>query len=141
MSIDRLDVGELVDGYAIGKAHNLAEWAHRKEQREFAALCHRLRIRRRVLAIRAEGGARLADLRAKQLAWEHEHRDREQQKTEARERRRKKHDAARPIVTCRECGATWPKPFRKGRVRRFCDGRCYNRFRYRKARDAGRRAC
>ncbi len=33
--IDRIDVGDLLDGFVMGKAVHMADWHHRREQAEF----------------------------------------------------------------------------------------------------------
>ena len=88
------------------KVVRLAEWAHRKEKREFAALLNKLRCRKRYGAIRTEGGPRLAAT-----------------KTASREgtRRLRARELARqiaawmhrpPVLTCASCGSTWcPVPW------------------------------
>ncbi len=104
--IDRIDVGDLLDGFAMGKAVHMADWHHRREQAEFRALCRRLVARN----WRAK-----PPVQAKLIV-------------KKRARRRAKLRAAAPVHTCRECGSQWCRApgFNGATPRTFCGRLCKN---------------
>lgn len=120
---DQLDISELTFGFAIGKAHNLSEWKHRKEKQEFARICNILGCIKRRNEYR-----QAADERWEQFCET-------RRKIDHNPERRKKHNARRnakrkkayqddPIATCVVCGATWIRPFVKGHVKKCCSDAC-----------------
>lgn len=112
----------------------LREWMFNRENRGFDTLVNRLRVRKWAIDVRAEGGERLAKLRARKRA--HVARKRAANVDLSRSKDRAKRAAAykrNPLVlTCVECGATWCKaPWARGVQPEFCGTACYQRARYR----------
>jgi hypothetical protein len=121
--IETLDIGELVEGYQIGKAHRLAEWSARREQREFARMCNVLGCIKRRNDDRAEGGER----------WKHycevrrriDRNPERRSKAAARKRaKKKKAYDAKPTTKCVVCEKSFARPFRKGWVPKTCSDDC-----------------
>lgn len=112
---DLFGTGEPIDGMLVGRAHNLAEWQHRKERQAFDALCNRLNVRRWRKRIYAEGGAALDRLRAKNREKANAYHERQREKRKGR------------VFTCGHCGATWcvvPRAPGACWVAKACSPRC-----------------
>jgi hypothetical protein len=109
-----IDHGDLKHGFAIGKAHKLAEWSFRKDEREFEKLCNRLRAAKWWREMKAEGGERWQRAVARYS------------KTNA-ERRGEKLAAfeARIVVhECPCCGERFLPAFQPGMPRKWCSRSC-----------------
>lgn len=112
---DRLDIGDLVEGYQIGRTQRIADWQFRKEKRDFAKLCRSLKHRRWRKAIHAEGGERQAKRNAANR----------RQKEKERARAHEAHRAAGAVTTCPSCGAAWCLlPGMHGRHLVWCSEEC-----------------
>lgn len=115
MPADRIEPDELVEGFMVGKAYRLAEWAHRKEQRAFAKLCAKLRNRKYFSAWYRElrkDPARLAKLNAR-LAEYNKTPKRRAQLNAAQAARRAKRRVRRICKRCNVTELQW-------RQKRFC---------------------
>jgi hypothetical protein len=109
-----IDHSDLKHGFAIGKAHKLAEWSFRKEEREFERLCNRLRAAKWWREMKAEGGERWR--RAVERYT----------KTNA-ERRGEKLAAFKARIVVRECpccGDRFLPAFQPGMPRKYCSRPC-----------------
>lgn len=111
-----LEHDDLAFGYAIGKAHALAEWQHRREKREFAKLCARFKFAKWYREVKAEGGDR----------WE---RLLERSRAQTREKNRKRDEAKaeafdRTPRQCPGCPAVFVPEFRAGPPRVYCTAAC-----------------
>lgn len=112
----------------------LREWMFNRENRGFAALVNRLRVRKWLAEVRAEGGARLERVRAsaRRYAAKKRAEDKAGACAAERARRQAKYKASPHVFTCTECGATWCKaPWIRGPQPTFCGTACYQRARYR----------
>jgi hypothetical protein len=117
-----------------GKQLRLTQWAEQRDDRVFAALVNRLRVRKWQKEVYAEGGARLERLRENARRWWRKQWAEKPEKWRAyhKARRRKAYTAAPIECACIECGATWCKvPWVRGVRPRFCGDRCYQRHQYR----------
>lgn len=115
-----LEHDDLAFGYAIGKAHAIAEWSHRREQRAFRKLCEKLRVAKWYREVKAEGGERWARVLATYR--------------KSCEQYRAKKRAAKlaklpKVRTCERpgCGTEFPVLFKAGQPRRFCSPSCAKR--------------
>jgi len=111
--------GEWVDGYLVGKAAAMAEYAWKREKREFAALC--MRLYRRNWARRWR---QLNPERARSIyrRWQANHREQIRASDRARRVRRR---AMNPILCCcAQCSQSWE--ITRGRRSRFCSRHCRN---------------
>jgi ribosomal protein L24E len=106
-----IDHGDLKHGFAIGKAHNLAEWSFRKDEREFANLCNKLYLAKWYRAAKAEGGERWQRIIASHKAA----------RAKRNADRRAKYET--PLV-CDHCGGGFLPVVRGGRRQRFCTRKC-----------------
>lgn len=113
--MDSLDPGELVEGYQIGRAHRLAEWSFRREQKDFARLCRTLKHKRWRTAVLAEDGDRAQTLRAQQ----------KRQKDRAKAAEHEAHRKAAKVTKCPACDASWCLlPGMHGRSLKWCSPDC-----------------
>lgn len=135
MNDDLAEKREAELGYRETGARELGlrEWMYKRENRGFDALVNRLRVKKWTREVRAEGGERLAALRAVKLAWWHRLAQVVRDKLSARKRaaRRARYTKSPTIFACIQCGATWCKaPWTRGEAPRFCGNACYVRHRY-----------
>lgn len=111
-----------VDGFLVGKAHRLADWAAKKEEERYRALFEKLQKRNYREAVKAEEGERIKRLRAQQIEYARRPEVVARRKIAARDA----HRAKPPICECVECGARWCLVFGvTGPRPRFCGGACY----------------
>lgn len=123
---DGIDIGDLQEGFQVGKSIALAEWSFRKEQRDFEKLVDRLRSRKWWRTVKAEGGERYEKKKA-QLRAQNKKTARRKKLNELQQERRLAAFRARgEMVTC-PCGATWPKPRCVGQQRKYCSPKCARR--------------
>lgn len=123
LDLPRDEHGRVV-GFAVGREARMRDWLHRKEEREFAKLIVRLRVRKyqranrpKINAYRREYEARpevVPGLRAKQRA-----------------RRARAYRASATVYTCRGCGAKWCKaPWVRNHSAIWCSRLCKLRTQY-----------
>lgn len=118
--LERLDVdlGELVDGYQFTgtRGHGIAAWRERKDARDFAKLCERLRKRRWILRRREHVNAKARENYAKNAERVNE------RKREIRASRPK--DRVVEEWTCENCGSRCVRTRVPGRKPKFCGAKC-----------------
>lgn len=129
-------------GFLTGKSAAIADWQHRKEQREFRKLCEALYKKKWFRDIRAAGGERWERLRARMRANRQRWRNDNREHVRAVDRARKAARRKPRFIVCAECGAK--KQIRRSKARgfpsRFCSTKCRNRWHGRpraKARNRG----
>lgn len=138
LDLPRDESGRVV-GFGVGKEAAMRDWRHRKEERDFAKLVNRLRVRRWVREnperrrTYAREYARLPDQLEKRRAWKAKRRAKLRRET---------------VYTCESCGSQWCRvPWMQPRSNtRFCSNRCVKRAARaaegrRKALEAVPRAC
>lgn len=117
MNAPAVDFEEMKSGFQAPRAAALADWAFRKDKREFAVLVNRLRARKWAKDNPARANAR-------SVRWQKANRPKVNR---AQNRRRFKKWAARAGagVSCAECGVLFceARP-RRGKARRFCTPHC-----------------
>jgi hypothetical protein len=118
-----------------GKELRLREWAARKDDKLFAALCARLRTRNWWAKVCAERPEKKAEVLAYRLRWANAKRaaDPQPARDYQNARRHAKYRATAPVSTCVQCGATWcrlPGTTHRGVAPRFCGARCDQAWRY-----------
>lgn len=126
---DGIDIGDLQEGYQVGKSVALREWSFRKEQREFKKLIERLYARKWWRDVKAEGGERYQRKLA-QLRKQNENPKRRKKLNAQQQVRRLAAFVARGVlVTCgaEGCGATWSKLYTVGQQPRYCSPTCARR--------------
>lgn len=113
-----IDHDDLAHGFAIGKAHAIAEWAHRREQREFAALCKRLGVARWYRRVKAAGGEQWDRMLA---AWRVHNRRASAKRSAAK---RAAFDRTLALATCPTCGDPFVRTWGPGRRAEVCSKAC-----------------
>lgn len=131
MSSDRLDVDYSERaGFLTGKSEAIQRWRVKKENEAFAKLVNRLSVTRWYKTVRAEGGQRLANMKAsKRRCWlKHRLRYLEAQRLRSRKAPRSR--------VCEQCGDTFelPYPHPRGSVAKLCGDECRRLYRNAKAR-------
>jgi len=128
MSRLALDHDDVKHGFMVGRAARLADWAFKKEQREFAVVIGRLRAKRW-----AEQNYERS--LANRRRWARAHRDAETSRVKNWRHTRTKSK----VFTCASpgCDVQWCRvPFgrMRGNIRpKYCSKQCFNRARYRRS--------
>lgn len=120
-----LDYDDVKSGFMVGRAARMADWAFKKEQREFEVLVNRLRVKR-------WQKANPERVKANDRRWRMLHRQ-----VETARVKRWRHARTRGrVFTCasRECEVQWCRvpggQMRANNRIKYCSGKCFNRERY-----------
>lgn len=117
---DGIDIGDLLEGFQTGKSIALSEWAFRKEERAFEALCRRLCFAKWIREVRAEGAERWERVKA---AW----RARDAKRSA---KARARWEASLKVRACPHCGTNFPTKLQPGRPQKWCSRSCKSAARY-----------